>query len=258
MVSWSASSSLANSITGREAVRPWLPLPETITTGQAAAVHPGVGTGGCLGFGPDLHIVPIGGQQHLADVGAVVPPQALLGDGGVQAHLPEDGFLYVGKISFPGKFQNTLHAEHGPVSQALIAGSLGYQGFFLEHLAVFLYPHQVGVVVRNAHQGLFFPVPGTDEDVKNVGGICQLHGNGVFFRYAWMGGLFCLPSLGEHFQLQVRVAHGHACRRSRGDAPQPAVPGTNTLFTFLIMFPLASTSMRSARAPKALWATAAA
>ena len=38
----------------------------------------------------------------------------------------------------------------------------------------------------------------------------------------------------------------------------PPVPGTNTLFTFLIMFPLASTSMRSARAPKALWATAAA
>ena len=96
---------------------------------QAAAVHSGIRACGGHGLGPDLHIVPIGGQQHAANVGAVVPPQALFRNGGVVPHLPAEGFLHVGEAAFPGKLQNSLHRQHGFVRQALLRGGLGLHLF---------------------------------------------------------------------------------------------------------------------------------
>ena len=75
--------------------KPLVPAARDNDHRQAAAVHPGVGPGGSHGLGPDLHIVPIGGEQHLADIGAVIPPQALLGDGGIKADLPGKGLLHI-------------------------------------------------------------------------------------------------------------------------------------------------------------------
>ena len=195
---------------------------------QAAAVHPGVGAGGGHGFGPDFHVVPIGGQQHLADVGAVVPSQALLGDGGVVPHLAAHGVLHVRKGRLSGKLQDALHRQHRLIRQPLLRGGLGLHLF--QHLAVSLHPHNVGVVVDNAHQSAVLPGPGADGDVKDKGGIRQLHGDGGVRQVLPDGVLLPLPYGGEHLQLQGRVPGGHAGSRRRGDAPQPAGVGDEHAF----------------------------
>ena len=81
---------------------------------------------------------------------------------------------------------------------------------------------------------------------------------GVSARYCRMAA--CSPSPMEESTSSSRAGSPAAmpAAAAAGMPRSPPVLGTNTLFTFLMMFPLASTSMRWAGRPKVWRATAAA
>ena len=132
------------------------------------------------------------------------------------------------QVRLPGEFQDPGHGETAFVGQSLFGGSLGLHLF--EDFSAQLNPHDVGVVVDNAHQCHRFPGPGSDRDVKDEGGIRQLHSDGSGLQVLLDEGVILGRHLGQDFQLQVGISSGHTGGSGGGDAPQAA--GTRYEYAF--------------------------
>ena len=123
---------------------------------QRAAVHAGVGPGGCTGAGTAGDVIGTSAQQRTADLGAPSVRQALGTDRTVQLNLALNGSAGVLNVTVLDKVDDGLdrHGRVGAIYRALGHDALGAGGTLPRRLAAYRntverMARDVGVVVGN-------------------------------------------------------------------------------------------------------------
>ena len=128
------------------------------------AVHAGIGTGCGVCLGTDSYIIALHIQQHTADVGTVVAPQTLLGNGHVAPDLRFQNGTDILHVHRVGKVPDMLHIQQAAVGQGLLVISV-YRNVH-QYLAVLFHMDDIGVEHRNAHLCGMLTLPDREDDIK--------------------------------------------------------------------------------------------
>ena len=203
-------------MTGSDAVSPWLPLPEFDDHRQVAAVHacvrPGRGVG--LGAVVDAHAVRL--QQDAADVRAVIPAQALLGDGPVIVDLPLERLLHVGNVHLVCKGDDVLDRQQTAVGGVLAAGLLIV--LVKLHDAVFLDTDHVRVIARDLDGRAVRPRRDAHLNVEHVVLVRAPDGKGSLLQIGAHRIHLLRREARKHLQLRVGIAGNDTRRCGRRNA----------------------------------------
>ena len=183
---------------------------------QVAAVHARVRPGRGVGLGAvvDAHAVRL--QQDAADIRAVIPAQALLGDGPVVVDLPLKRLLHVGNVHLVCKGDDLLDRQQTAVGCVLAAGLLIV--LVKLHDVVFLDADHVRVVSRDLNGRAVRPRRDAHLNVEHVVLVRAPDGKGRLPQI----GAHCVHLLRcktrEHLQLRVSIVSHDARRRGRRNA----------------------------------------
>ena len=199
---------------------------------QLTAAHAGVGTGGGPGLGPGADVGAYVMEEGLADVGAPVAPQALVGDGGVHLHLAMEGLTDILQVTGGGKVIDTLHAQKR-VIRCLGVHHLGLHGFFPEDPAVLFNQDDVGVLRGDADLGIGVSLMGDDADIQHHAPVHRDQGDGGGCN---VRGELCFGLLGnclDDLQKGLFIAAQNADGCGGCDAPATIGAGNNNaLYVF--------------------------
>ena len=140
--------------------------------GHFAAVHPGVAGRGGVGTQLAVQVVFTSPQQRFANVGPVAAPQPFFGNGHVAVDLPFQRIAHVFKRHRLGKIHNAFHIHEAAVGGiVLLLLRLAVKQYF----SVSTDPHDVGMVVHNAHHGAVAAEEDGDPHVKDMPLVHQLN-----------------------------------------------------------------------------------
>ena len=201
---------------------------------QLAAAHPGVGAGGRLGDGPVADVVAVELEHGGADVGPVVPQQALLRDEGVVLDLGVQHRADVLEVAAAGKVQNIRDGQKVPAGQAVPGGgaalvAAGGPGLLHRHiqqdLAVLFDVDDVGVVLGDADGGGLLPGGQPDGDVEDLAVVHRFHLDGRHGQEAAHLRFLLFGHFGDHLQGAACLAAHDAGGRRGLDPLHPAGVG---------------------------------
>ena len=183
---------------------------------QVAAVHARVRPGRGVGLGAvvDAHAIRL--QQDAADVRAVIPAQALLGDGPVIVDLPLERLLHIGNVHFVCKSNDVLDRQQTAVGGVLTAGLLIV--LVKLHNAVFLDMDHVRVVSRNLNGRAVRPRRDAHLNVEHVVLVRAPDGKGRLLQICPDRIRLLRREAGEHLQLRIGIIGYDARRRGRRNA----------------------------------------
>ena len=190
---------------------------------QRAAVHAGVGPGGCTGTGTAGDVIGASAQQRTAHLGTPSVCQALCANGAVQLDLTLNGSASTLNIAVLNKVDDGLnrHGRVGAICRALGHHALGAGGTLPHRLAAYrntveCMARNIGVVVGNLDDRGMPPGCGSHLDVE-VGHVLDkrhIAVAGIGEELGHASTVFIVNTL-EHLERAFGVA-AHGTQHGRG------------------------------------------
>ena len=162
----------------------------------------------------DAHTVRL--QQNTADVRAVIPAQALLGDGPVIVDLPLERLLHVGNVHLVCKGDDVLDRQQTAVGGVLAAGLLIV--LVKLHDAVFLDTDHVRVIARDLDGRAVRPRRDAHLNVEHVVLVRAPDGKGSLLQIGAHRIHLLRREARKHLQLRVGIAGNDTRRCGRRNA----------------------------------------
>ena len=187
--------------------------------GQLAAAHPCVRARRGLGACAYAHVVTARFEKSFADRRAVVSAQPLLTYGEVILYLTVEHIAYVLKAHGLRKIEDIAHVENAAVSLAALAV---IRVLFKQHLAVFLYEHDICVIIADAKAYAVRAAVHVQVDIQKLSAVGFNNGHLAFVHELCYLRYFLGLYIGQHLKLPVRVADDGSGSYSRSNALEPA------------------------------------